>query len=77
MVTNASPNGYEDGARRAGMACPHLEYRTESEGHSFDHERAYCAVAGRFVEPMRADICNDRYDLSHAEDCEIFRDHEE
>jgi hypothetical protein len=25
---------------------------------------------------MRADICNDRYDLDHAHDCEIFRDHE-
>jgi len=24
---------------------------------------------------MRADICNDRYDLDHASDCEIFLAH--
>lgn len=59
------------------MACPHLEYRRESAEHSFETERAYCRVAERFVEPMRADICNDRYDLTHTEHCEIFRQHEE
>jgi hypothetical protein len=25
---------------------------------------------------MRADVCNDRYGLSHATDCEIFLAHE-
>jgi hypothetical protein len=24
---------------------------------------------------MRADICNDRYELAHATDCEIFQEH--
>jgi hypothetical protein len=52
------------------MACPHLSYRSDDE---FDHERAYCAVTEEFVQPMRADICNDRYDLAHDEHCEIFR----
>ena len=56
------------------MSCPHLEYRQEGDGHSFDEPRAYCTVIGTFVQPMRADICNDRYDLDHAEDCEIYRD---
>lgn len=55
------------------MACPHLEYRRESEDRSFDTERAYCTVADRFVQPMRADICNERYGLDPASDCEIFR----
>jgi hypothetical protein len=58
------------------MTCPHLEYRSEAAGKSFDVERAYCAVAGEFVQPMRADVCNDRYDFDHAEHCEIFREHE-
>lgn len=58
------------------MTCPHLEYRAEAGDQSFDHERPYCAVADRFVEPMRADVCNDRHDLSHAEDCEIFLAHD-
>jgi len=55
------------------MACPHLTYRSGDGDHEFDTERAYCTVADRFVQPMRADICNDRYDLDHASDCEIFR----
>ncbi len=38
----------------------------------FDHERAYCTVVDAFVQPMRADICNDRYDLHHAEHCEYY-----
>lgn len=52
------------------MACPYLSYRSDDQ---FDHERAYCAVAEEFVQPMRADICNDRYDLAHDTHCEIFR----
>lgn len=59
------------------MTCPYLDYRAESEGddRSFDAERAYCTAAGRFVQPMRADLCNDRYDLSHADHCEIYLEH--
>lgn len=58
------------------MACPHLEYRTSDENYAFDRARAYCAITERFVQPMRADICNDRYDLEHDSHCEIFRDRE-
>jgi len=57
------------------MACPYLAYRAESGGRSFDGERAFCTAIGEFVQPMRADVCNDRYDLHHAEHCEIYRDH--
>lgn len=54
------------------MACPYLEYRSETDEHSFETERAYCTVTDEFVQPMRADICNDRYDLDHETDCEIY-----
>ncbi|WP_232686550.1 hypothetical protein [Halobacterium zhouii] len=57
------------------MACPFLSYRREVGEQSFDTERAYCTAAGEFVQPMRADICNDRYDLEHDEDCEIYLEH--
>ncbi|WP_135363734.1 hypothetical protein [Halosimplex halophilum] len=57
------------------MACPFLSYRESADGRSFDEARAYCEAAERFVQPMRADICNDRFELDHAEDCEIYRDH--
>ncbi|WP_302081934.1 hypothetical protein [Salinibaculum rarum] len=57
------------------MTCPHLTYRAESDDHRFDTERAFCTVVGEFVQPMRADICNDRYDLEHTTDCEIYREH--
>jgi len=56
------------------MTCPLLEYREDGDGRSFDAERAYCGAVGRFVQPMRADVCNDRYDLDHATDCGIFRE---
>jgi hypothetical protein len=56
------------------MTCPHLEYRDDSG--RFDAPRAYCGAADRFVQAMRADVCNDRYDLDHATDCEIFLAHE-
>jgi hypothetical protein len=46
------------------------------DGRSFDEARAYCGVADEFVQPMRADVCNDRYDLDHASHCEIYRAHE-
>lgn len=58
------------------MTCPHLEYRNEANGKEFDVARAYCTVTGEFVEPIRADICNDRYDLAHNNHCEIFLGHE-
>jgi hypothetical protein len=56
--------------------CPHLEYRREDNEHSFDTERAYCTVVDRFVQPMRVDICNARFDLDPATDCEYYREHE-
>lgn len=58
------------------MNCPHLEYRREAGDRAFERARAYCTVADRFVEPMRADLCNDRYDLAHDRHCEIYHDHE-
>ncbi|WP_310925587.1 hypothetical protein [Halogeometricum salsisoli] len=27
------------------------------------------------MQAMRADVCNDRYGLDHATDCEIYREH--
>ncbi len=56
------------------MACPHVTYRKSGDGQSFDTARAYCTVADRFVQPMRADICVERYDLDPATDCEIYRE---
>lgn len=57
------------------MTCPYLEYRRGDEDRTFEVDRAYCTAAGEFVQPMRADICNDRYDLLHERDCEIYREH--
>lgn len=60
------------------MVCPYLEYRDGSadpDRDPFDEPRAYCTAAEQFVQPMRADICNDRYDLVHDRDCEIYREH--
>ncbi|PSP75288.1 hypothetical protein BRC81_15960 [Halobacteriales archaeon QS_1_68_20] len=57
--------------------CPYLEYRRESDGRSFDHERAYCTVVDRFVQPMRADVCNARHDLSPPRHCEFYREAED
>ncbi|MFC6719325.1 hypothetical protein ACFQGT_03420 [Natrialbaceae archaeon GCM10025810] len=54
------------------MTCPYLEYHESVNGQSFDTARAYCTAAERFVQPMRADVCNDRYDLAHDRDCEIY-----
>jgi hypothetical protein len=61
------------------MTCPYLEYHREIGEMAesvFDEPRAYCTAADTFVQPMRADICNDRYDLDHAANCEIYRAHE-
>lgn len=57
------------------MPCPHLEYRRDDGESEFDHERPYCAVQGAFVSPMRADICNDRFEFHHAEDCPVYVQH--
>lgn len=54
------------------MTCPYLEYRAESGGMAFETERAYCTAVDQFVQPMRADVCNDRYDLEHSTDCEYY-----
>ena len=55
------------------MTCPHLEYREGSGDRTFEVARAYCTVVDRFVQPMRADVCNDRYDLDHETHCEYYR----
>lgn len=57
------------------MACPHLEFRAEAGESAFEHDRPYCAAAEQFVQPMRADICSERYGLDPAEHCEIYREH--
>jgi hypothetical protein len=53
-------------------ACHHLAYRKEGEGKSFETARAFCTVTESFVQPMRADICNARYELDPATDCEFY-----
>jgi len=57
------------------VTCPRLEYRRAANGREFETARAYCTVADRFVQPLRADICTDRYALDHADHCEIYRRH--
>lgn len=57
------------------MVCPHLRYRREGNGKSFDHERAYCTVMDAFCTPMRADVCNDRFDFDHESHCAVFQEH--
>lgn len=52
--------------------CPHLEYREENEDRSFEVARAFCTVTDSFVQPMRADVCNARYGLDPATDCEFY-----
>ena len=52
--------------------CRHLAYREEGEGKSFDVARAFCTVTESFVQPMRADVCNARYDLDPVTDCEFY-----
>jgi hypothetical protein len=57
-----------------GDRCPHLEYRRGAEGAQFETARAYCTAVDEFVQPMRADICNARYELDPTEDCEYYDD---
>jgi len=52
--------------------CPHLAYREEGDGKSFETARAFCTVTESFVQPMRADVCNARYGLDPAADCEFY-----
>lgn len=59
------------------MTCPYLEYRRSDGELDFDHRRPLCAVTGEFVSPMRADLCNDRFDFHHSEHCEVYRRHVE
>lgn len=59
------------------MTCPYLEYRRSDGDVEFDHERPYCSVEETFVSPMKADICNDRFDFDHGSDCEVFKEHVE
>jgi hypothetical protein len=57
------------------MTCPFLEYREADDDQEFDHERPYCAAADEFVSPMKADICNDRFQFDHEADCEVYKAH--
>jgi hypothetical protein len=59
------------------MTCPYLEYRENAGDSAFETARAYCTANEKFVQPMRADICNNRYDFVHTTDCEIYRSHEQ
>lgn len=59
------------------MTCPYLEYRRTDGEHEFESERPFCTVESEFISPMKADICNDRFDFDHDCDCEIFKAHVE
>lgn len=59
------------------MTCPYLEYQRENGDHEFEQERPFCTVQDEFVSPMKADICNDRFDFDHECDCEVFKEHVE
>jgi hypothetical protein len=59
------------------MPCPLLDYRSAGPDREFDAARAYCTAAERFVQPLRADICTDRYALEHSQHCEIYQNHRE
>jgi hypothetical protein len=59
------------------MTCPYLEYRRTDGNQVFDHERPHCGVTEAFVSPMKADICNDRFEFDHECDCELYKEHVE
>lgn len=69
-------NAFGAGSRGLDMACPHLEFRESAGERTFDRARPFCTAAEAFVQPMRADICSERYGLEPSEHCEIYRDHE-
>ncbi|PSQ59392.1 hypothetical protein BRD18_03575 [Halobacteriales archaeon SW_7_71_33] len=71
-----TPGEADESSGDADAACEHLAYRTEADGEAFETARAYCTVVERFVRPVRADVCNARYDLAPAEHCEFYREHE-
>ncbi|NHN59374.1 MULTISPECIES: hypothetical protein [Halorussus] len=67
--------------------CQYLEYRplsaaggsgdgegSDGAGSSDAEPRAYCTAADRFVQAMRADVCNRRYGLDPETDCEFYRE---
>ena len=58
------------------MTCEYLEYREADDEREFETARAFCTVVDEFVQPVRADVCNERYGLDPAADCEYYRDHE-
>ncbi|OYR51543.1 hypothetical protein [Halorubrum sp. Ea8] len=49
-----------------------MAYREEGDGKSFETARAFCTATESFVQPMRADVCNARYGLDPAADCEFY-----
>lgn len=55
------------------MTCPYLEYLSQDDEHDFDHDRPWCGADETFVSPMRADICNDRFEFDHTCNCEVYR----
>ena len=76
VASGTSPRKIQaPGTVTGGMVCPYLSYRRSAGEQSFDTERAYCEAVESFVQPMRADICNDRYGLDHRFHCEIYREH--
>ena len=58
------------------MVCPYLDRRREGAEQTFAEARPYCAVVESFVQPMRADICAERYGLDPARHCEFYRERE-
>ena len=57
------------------MTCPYLDYRDSDSEQSFDHDRPYCQLQESFVSPMEADLCNDRDQFDHEDDCAVFQRH--
>lgn len=54
------------------MACHYLEFREADAGTTFEHARPFCTAVEQFVQPMRADICSERYGLTPDEHCEFY-----
>lgn len=55
------------------MTCPYLAYRYRDDSHEFDHDRPFCTAEGAFVAPVRADVCNDRFDFDHRSHCDVYQ----
>lgn len=56
------------------MTYSYLSDRTADGAVEFNTERAYCGIVGEFVSPMRADICNDCFELANQHHCEFYRE---